>query len=1126
MSDPASYSYFDDLRRNNASNFSPILKDVIGRNLHRYHNKTNSSEVPDENDIIFCHTPVFVRYTTQEKEDYSGAGYGGAAGAMLAIQHWNNGNGVVVKDIEAIQKSCPRPIKFTTEIFDTESNAVPAVRGLTGMIIRDPYDIDRPQPCAIVGTIYSSVSTKFAITTGVYDLLQVAPGASSDALDDKKQYPLFSRTHPADEGSASLLPKYLQDQLQVKNFAIVFVHTDGFGASYHKSVLQYAKQHGMNVLSVPITFYPEPTKQEIMEELKTLVDSKLNYIIGVFFFNNFEPIMEAAVELGVAGPGKLWFFAGSLSDRIYEQSITYERDSPMHTAMFGNAIITDGGAAEGTPQYTNFLKEWMKMGDDPNFLSYVNSKQPVSATSELNADGEVIMHDFSRNADYFHKEPVSHIAIYSYEAIIGIGIAACEASRKANSSFVDNDVFSGSEHHAEFLNIDFLSASGEVVIGSKNPADGSRNQDSTFSRNETSTYFVVANILETEAQYDMSASAYKKITLQGQNHIYFDALSGDWKSFTTTRKFEYADKSFIKPFQIPQEDENMNLIKLGIRTYCFTLSLLAITASIGFLVYTIRMRNARYIKLAQPPFLVMICVGTFLMASAIFPFSIDEGITENQMVLDASCSMSAWLFSLGLTITFAALFSKLWRANQIQGAGFRRVKVQISDVLKPLFILLISNTSILSVWQVIGALKWERKDIAMTAFDQVTESEGYCNSENGMWYVSALIFVNGVALMLACHQAYLGRKFKTELNESKFIGVAMLCIFQSFFFGVPLIFISASDQQTTYLVVATSICFVICIATLLFIFLPKILKQREIDSPSLAGRREVSVSGLPQSTIELRRTLRNTNTSLSVSVLGQSVANPDYGNASNFRSSLYRSLRTSDVFPNLRESGISTSATQAPSEKRNSTSSNAIRSFNSQGRISSITEEVDYSPRRCSAHESAVVDTSFDEREENNGSIEVVNPNDLATPIPLFAHNDKCITNSTRDEQSRQSVSLLLPSSTDIESVLKISQGNLARPESFQKSYLSSQLSEEFLPNGANDSNENTYGGVELNSSSSGNFEDEMTESDNLIINAPPSPTFSTSNNDNSGASQFLLEDEVKTESSSSDSDSKMDEVV
>ena len=49
--------------------------------------------------------------------------------------------------------------------------------------------------------------------------------------------------------------------------------------------------------------------------------------------------------------------------------------------------------------------------------------------------------------------------------------------------------------------------------------------------------------------------------------------------------------------------------------------------------------------------------------------------------------------------------------------------------------------------------------------------------------------------MSVSHQAYRGRNNKkTELNESKYIGMAMLSIFQSFFFGVPLIFISATDR--------------------------------------------------------------------------------------------------------------------------------------------------------------------------------------------------------------------------------------------------------------------------------------------------------------------------------------------
>jgi hypothetical protein len=38
-----------------------------------------------------------------------------------------------------------------------------------------------------------------------------------------------------------------------------------------------------------------------VEELKVLLDSKLNYVIGVIFDNNYAEIMEAARELGVAG---------------------------------------------------------------------------------------------------------------------------------------------------------------------------------------------------------------------------------------------------------------------------------------------------------------------------------------------------------------------------------------------------------------------------------------------------------------------------------------------------------------------------------------------------------------------------------------------------------------------------------------------------------------------------------------------------------------------------------------------------------------------------------------------------------------------------------------------------------
>ena len=171
-----SFPYYHDLReKSDPNDFTPIFQgNHVGRNLHRY-------DAPDDDSMfVMCHIPLFLRYSEMsgdEFRDNSALAYGGSAGAMLAMHHFNNGNGVIVKDIEGINNRCP--IRFTTEIFDTQASPIPAVRGLTEMITRSTASVSKPQPCAIVGTLYSSVSTKFATVTGVYDLLQVAPGASS-----------------------------------------------------------------------------------------------------------------------------------------------------------------------------------------------------------------------------------------------------------------------------------------------------------------------------------------------------------------------------------------------------------------------------------------------------------------------------------------------------------------------------------------------------------------------------------------------------------------------------------------------------------------------------------------------------------------------------------------------------------------------------------------------------------------------------------------------------------------------------------------------------------------------------------------------------------------------------------
>jgi hypothetical protein len=318
------------------------------------------------------------------------------------------------------------------------------------------------------------------------------------------------------------------------------------------------------------------------------------------------------------------------------------------------------------------LKEWKNLGDNQEVLDYINSKQPLPPQDVMN---------FNRTKAFFHRMP-NHIAVYSYEgswyllsdsnisdhvnisrsyislisssfciiffaAIIGIGLAACQALEKTD--FINGEIFTGKEHHAAFQDVDFLSASGRVVMG-----------PDTYSRNETSTYFVVANILETGEHEDP-----KKINLQGKDYIYFDPFVKDWKSFDDEMKFIYSDGTFIGPPEIPGIEENMNLISNSVRCICLVLCSLSMGTSLGFLIYTVKKWNSPVIRLAQPIFLVLICVGTLFMAAAIIPLSMDEGVA-GPASLNASCSLTQWFFSFGFIITFAALFSKLWRTNQVR----------------------------------------------------------------------------------------------------------------------------------------------------------------------------------------------------------------------------------------------------------------------------------------------------------------------------------------------------------------------------------------------------------------------------------------------------------------------------
>jgi ABC-type glycerol-3-phosphate transport system substrate-binding protein len=100
------------------------------------------------------------------------------------------------------------------------------------------------------------------------------------------------------------------------------------------------------------------------------------------------------------------------------------------------------------------------------------------------------------------------------------------------------------------------------------------------------------------------------------------------------------------------------------RVVGWTLGGIGMCLSITMACWVYYYRNKRVIRASQPMFLWMVCAGTLLMSSSIFPFGIEDDIVSDQGA-DMACMSGIWLYSLGFVTAFSALFSKIWRINRV-----------------------------------------------------------------------------------------------------------------------------------------------------------------------------------------------------------------------------------------------------------------------------------------------------------------------------------------------------------------------------------------------------------------------------------------------------------------------------
>eukprot|EP00547_Thalassionema_nitzschioides_P009863 CAMPEP_0194225370 /NCGR_PEP_ID=MMETSP0156-20130528/39458_1 /TAXON_ID=33649 /ORGANISM="Thalassionema nitzschioides, Strain L26-B" /LENGTH=1223 /DNA_ID=CAMNT_0038957291 /DNA_START=131 /DNA_END=3802 /DNA_ORIENTATION=+ len=541
--------FYDQIRETEQATAVYNADGYVGRNLYRV-NKT----FDHHDSLLFCHLPTFLEYSDDLRSpSRCMISYSASAAAILAIHHFNNGDGSIVPEITDINKRCN--LRLTTEMLDSGSSPFQAVRSLTEVLTRPSSSFAKPQPCAILGSEISTVTSKLATLSGVFDLFQVSSSALSSELDDLKQYPLFARSHTDVAGFGEMSISFLKSK-NINTFCTL-VPNDSYGMGFQQSVLQTAASNGMRHFSSSyLTTLTSKTEidADIKGALQVLKDSRCNYIIGAFYTKFLSIIMGIAYDMGLAGPGKFWLISGTASVAPFTLSGNFivEKESSAAKAIAGNGITFCRGGIPGVGgNYDKFTQAWRNIGESPEALDYLNSKQPVLVNGDASC---------TKPADFFSQGLPHHISTFTYDAIVSLGVSACDAM----NSTENNIVFSSKEHRDSFASKSFRGASGDFILRENFP-----------TRTADSSYFVMVNMKENELN-DTHVS-YKGSPLV----YYWDSGDRQWERRQDST-FIYSDGTTTPPVEmdeLPIENEDNILLPILLGAGFFILLLVILVAA-------------------------------------------------------------------------------------------------------------------------------------------------------------------------------------------------------------------------------------------------------------------------------------------------------------------------------------------------------------------------------------------------------------------------------------------------------------------------------------------------------------------------------------------------------------------
>ncbi|XP_048517566.1 gamma-aminobutyric acid type B receptor subunit 1 isoform X2 [Dendroctonus ponderosae] len=623
----------------------------------------------------------------------------------------------------------------------------------------------------------STVCTTVAEAAKMWNLVVLCYGASSPALSDRNRFPTLFRTHPSatvhNPTRIKLMKKFGWSRVAILQQAEeVFISTvEDLEARCSEAAIEIVTRQ---------SFLSDPS-----DAVRNLRRQDARVIVGLFYVVAARRVLCELYKQNLYGKSYTWFFIGWYEDNWFEVNLDKENIDCTVEQM--------RAAAEG--HLTTEALMWNQDEDEKTISGMTSLDFRKKLNDALREEGYDI--DKNRYPEGYQEAPLAYDAVWSVALAFNKTMDRLTQIGKSLKDFNYNNKDVADNIYSAINSTQFLGVSGIVAFSSQ----GDRIALTQIEQVINGSY-VVLGYYDTQA--DNLTWRNKEVWIGGKVP---------------------QDRTIIK--------RALRKVSLLLFICMCAISTVGIVIATALIIFNIWNKHRRVIQSSHPVCNTIMLFGIIVCLASVFLMGLDGRFVFPER-FPSVCQSRAWLLTLGFTLSFGAMFSKVWRVHRLSTRAKTDPKVKMKKV-QPWKLysmvsgLLVIDLFIMIPWQVIDPL--QRRVELFPLEDPLEESDDskirpeleHCESHHNNVWLSVIFAYKGLVLLFGLFLAYETRSLKIkQINDSQYVALTIYNVVIMCLITVPVTMVISSQQDASFAFVSVAITFC-CFLCMALIFLPKVI---------------------------------------------------------------------------------------------------------------------------------------------------------------------------------------------------------------------------------------------------------------------------------------------------------------